>query len=271
MYQCKILLDSIHNNNRLTTFVVTYPRIIHAEVRTHRALSMNSSSSRAIPIDKMIKNITEDPFIPEWWGQNKSGMQAIEEIENPEDAKRIWLEALNDALKRVEQLKELKVHKQLVNRLLEPWMWITVIITATDFYNFFGLRMHKDAQPEIQIIARMMYEEYINSQPKQLYFGEWHLPFIKEEERTLSLELKQKLSAARCARVSYLTHTGENSIEKDLKTYSTLAESKPAHMSPLEHQATPLMDNSYSANFCGWKQFRKTLAHEVITKQTFTS
>jgi len=264
MYEAKIILDSINEyGNRLTTFELTYPRMIHSEFMTHRLFSRNSSSSRAIPIKKLRQKIIDDPVKPVWWGKNQSGMQAKSEVGVLDKAKSemIWLMARDLAVEYSIALEAIGLHKQIVNRLLEPWMWITVICTATEYDNFFQLRCHEDAQPEIQEIARMMRIIYDSHIPELLEIGRWHLPYISEEDsKEYSIEEQKKLSVARCARVSYLTHDGEHNPEKDLALYKYLWES--GHYSPFEHQARSSYDNMKSGNFSGWVQHRKEVEHD---------
>ncbi len=158
--QAKIVLDSQGPAGRLTTFVLKYPRMVHAELMTHRMFSRNSSSSRAIPTRKLLARVVDDPAMPAWWGKNQRGMQARAELDHDEEniAKEIWLDARNIAVRRATELMTMGVHKQLVNRLVEPWMHITVIVSSTNYGNWFRLRDHPDAQPEIALLARKMRE-----------------------------------------------------------------------------------------------------------------
>jgi thymidylate synthase ThyX len=277
-YGAKILLDSknVATGDRLTTFEVTYPRFVHAELMTHRLLSRNSASSRAIPIEKMIARVLEDPAGPVFWGKKQKGMQATEEVDPiyKHDARVEWLLARDQAVQHARELIALDVHKQIVNRLLEPWMWITVIVSATEYENFFALRCHKDAQPEIQKIAYMMRDLYQQNVPENFAPGSWHLPMVSDEdvvaldrsgacpiiineEMLVSL---RKLSAARCARVSYLTHDGERDPDADIQLFNRLVES--GHWSPLEHVAQALPSSDRCGNFNGWKQLRKIYPNE---------
>lgn len=187
-----IIADSINPKGcRLTTYILEYPRFIHAEVMTHRVFSRNAASSRALPIEKMIQEVMENPAMPIWWGKNQSGMQAKEELDdvrplivhddnsvstNRSLVKTKWLEARDSAIEYVKSMNALGLHKQITNRLLEPWFNIRVILSGTEFENFFALRAHPDAQPEIQELARKMLEEYNKSRPKKLAAGEWHIP-----------------------------------------------------------------------------------------------
>ena len=246
---------------RITTFKIIQPKWLLAEMNTHRSLSRNSASSRAIPVNKIIKQVMEDPFIPVHWGKNQKGMQANEELTQEQIAacKAEWLSSRDSAVQHVERLINLGLHKQISNRILEPWMWAQTVVTATDYDNFFALRFHKDAQPEFQEVARQMLELYILSIPQELEPGEWHIPF---EDPTKDTNTNLVQSVARCCRVSYFNLDGTNSTyEKDLELYDTLSSS--GHWSPFEHQAQCLGENESSGNFTGgWLQYRKQWATE---------
>ena len=268
-FSARVLLDSRSPSGaRLTTFEVRYPRFIHSEMMTHRMFSRNAASSRAIPIKKMIASIREDPALPVYWGRNQTGMSAREEISADVAAlaKEQWYAALADALRHAERLseKDIDLHKQLVNRLLEPFAWITVIITATDWANFFTQRAHEDAQPEIRHIAEMMLAGYRASMPQPIGAGHWHAPLIQDDELSLSEDERCRISVARCARVSYLTHDGKRDHAKDLELYDRLLDGGAnGHWSPFEHVATPAPDAAArSGNFVGWEQFRKRFPQE---------
>lgn len=277
-YSAKILLDSINTSgDRLTTFEITYPRFVHCELMTHRVFSRNSSSSRAIPIEKMIEQVETDPVIPVYWGKNQGGMQAREELIGWERDRAIarWLYARDQAVANAREMIYQCVHKQIVNRLLEPWMWITVIVSATEYNNFFNLRCHKDAQPEIAKIAWMMLEEYKKSFPSEMIDRSWHLPLLFQDTRdTLDLryctidDLK-KISVGRCARVSYLTHDGKRDPQADIDLHDNRLlhpsnPDDPDHMSPFEHVAMA-SPGQRSGNFTGWHQYRKDFPNENRT------
>ncbi len=269
-FSARILLDSISPAGvRLTTMEVRYPRFIHSECMTHRNFSRNSASSRALPIRKMIDAVRAEPAMPLWWGRNQSGMQAREEIDEQARvlAETEWRRALDDALVHAERLasSEINLHKQLVNRILEPFAWITVIITATEWSNFFTQRTHEDAQPELKHIATMMLGAYRASTPRALALGEWHTPLIlPDEEAALPLETRLQISVARAARVSYLSHDGTRDHAKDVELYERLVGGGAnGHWSPFEHVATPLATRAeWSGNFRGWEQYRKRFAQE---------
>ena len=302
----KVIADSLSQAGiRLTTLQLRYPRFIHAEFMTHRVFSRNASSSRAIPVDRLIADVELDPAMPMHWGRNRPGMQAREELAPTARvmAEFDWRQAARNAVRQAAKLKELGCHKQLVNRILEPYSHINVVVTATDWDNFFSLRRHKDAQPEMQALAEAMFEALTESTPRPLEPGTWHLPYVTDEEWAAVLapfhetwvrdtgELIEsfplgegdreihgpliKLSVARCARVSYLTHDGAKPAhEADLALFDRLMKAEPRHASPAEHQATP--DHAWvdpkgwgwehpelHGNLVGWVQFRKFFEREV--------
>jgi thymidylate synthase ThyX len=261
--------------------------------------SKNAASSRAIPIEKMIQQVIDNPAMPEFWGENQSGMQAVKELSDektiticltPENklsesetispkeaAKRVWLNARNSAINYVQSLSRLNVHKQISNRILEPWFHIRIICSATEYENFFALRAHKDAQPEIQVLAYKMLEEYNKSTPRKLINGDWHIPFgdkidvqklitcyarnesdkLLRGEKVDSLQdLKIKIAIARCARISYFNYEGKDDYEADVKLCDRLFGNNPKHLSPTEHVAMATDDSNFIGNFKGFKQYR---------------
>lgn len=247
-YACEILADSVSatSDHRLTTFCVTFPRFILAEVNTHRMLSRNSASSRAIPIEKSIAAIEDDMFVPEAFGAAQKGMQADLNLEgyDAEHAGASWRSAGRDAIDYALDMQDYGVHKAWANRLLEPFKWHTAIITATEWSNFFALRIHKDAQPEFREIALMMQAEYMNSIPKLVMSGRWHTPLITDDDLLLTpadttqyREVLKKISVGRCARVSAETHAGVRDRSADLMLCHRLLSSR--HLSPFEHVARP--------------------------------
>jgi len=268
-FSARVLLDSISPAGvRLTTMEATFHRFILPEFNTHRAFSRNAASSRAIPIKKVIAAVRNDPALPVFWGKNQSGMAARAEIDEAarQRARTEWHRALNNALESAERLAspDIDLHKQLVNRILEPFAWITVIVSATDWANFFTQRCHPDAQPEIHHLAGLMLDAYRASTPREIGLGAWHMPLILPDERALDTVTLRKLSVARCARVSYLTHDNVRDIARDLELYDRLMSGGAnGHWSPTEHVATPLDDpRETCANFHGWKQYRKLFTAE---------
>ncbi len=256
-YSARVLLDSVNRNGvRLTTLEVTFPRFVLAEFNTHRMLSRNSASSRAVPTAKLIERVERDPATPLEWGLNKAGMSASDVLseEATRAATRAWLAARDDAVAHARELLDLKVHKQELNRLLEPFLWHTVIVTATEWSNFFELRCAPNAQPEIRAAALRMREAITASTPRSVEYGQWHTPLLQPDDADLEVEERKRISAARCARVSYLTHEGTREIAKDLELYERLKSDR--HLSPFEHVATPARDSNFHANFRGWIQMR---------------
>lgn len=270
----KIVCDSVSPaGKRITTMQLKYPRFVHAEFMTHRLFSRNASSSRAIPVNKIIEQVEIDPALPIHWGANQPGMQASQEVEAfaQELCEEGWLDARDQVVYIVRQLVNMGLHKQVANRLLEPWHHISVVCTATEYDNFFALRRHPDAQPEIKALANEMWDAVQDSTPTRLEFGEWHLPYIMENEKDSPGNYGTRLrnewdllraSVARCARVSYLNHDQSTpDLKKDIGLYQRLFESK--HLSPFEHQAQPLTNpDDWSGNFKGWLQFRKSIKGE---------
>lgn len=269
MFAAEVIADSLApNGKRLTTMQVTFPRIILAEFNTHRMLSRNSASSRAIPISKMLDAVKYDPFIPERWPKNQKGMQAKEYLgtEDSTEAQAEWLAARDNAVQSVMNLQAIDVHKQIANRILEPWMWTTCVVSATEWNNFFYLRDHKDAQPEIQRIARMMKAAYIASEPEEIGDDDWHLPYVNsKEKRIFNIEYQQGLSVARCGRVSFTAFDGTSDHQADYDIYERMRSSTPIHSSPFEHVATPMAADYRTSNFIGYKQLRETLSGQAGT------
>jgi thymidylate synthase ThyX len=228
--------------------------------------SRNSASSRAVPTNKMIERVLQNPAMPVEWGVNKPGMSASEALtsEQAQEAKAEWLRARDDAVEHVRNLQKLNVHKQVINRILEPFMWHTVIVTSTEWGNFYSLRCAPNAQPEIRVAAELMRDAMKASTPRTVGLGEWHLPLVQDDERDLPIEQLKKVSAARCARVSYLTHDGKRDIAKDLELCERLMIDR--HLSPFEHVATPADDSTFHANFRGWIQMRAAIEPLAVAK-----
>lgn len=265
----------------LITLQLAYPRFIHSEFMTHRLFSRNAASSRAIPVAKMIEQVRTNPAMPVHWGKNQPGMQAHEELQDTVEARQSWQRAARQAADLAEHMNAIGLHKQVANRILEPFQIMHVIVTATEWDNFFALRDHEDAEPNIRMLAQQMRAAIIMSNPRKVWSGShlsdnWHLPYVTAEERAQCPEepyYLAKLSAARCARVSYLTHEGKKpDPQKDLDLYERLVGSEPLHASPIEHQAypdrKPLGSNDWfhakqHGNFVGWVQLRKTVEEQM--------
>ena len=255
MITAKIILDSIANNSRLTTLELEYPRYIHSEFMTHRVFSRNASSTRAIPVDKYIDNLMDKAIYPVFMA-NQPGMQADVELDGAllNEAYYLWSNARKTAIHYARELHKLGVHKQVTNRLLEPFSTIKVIVSATEWENFFRLRISPDAQQEIQLLAVSIKKAMDSSNPNKLDIGQWHLPYITPDEDWITLETLKKISAARCARVSYLNQDKKLEYEKDIELHDKLVKSR--HSSPFEHQATPNPGDSVTGNFVHWNQYR---------------
>lgn len=289
-FEAKIIEDSINRAGiRLITMQLRYPRFVHAEFMTHRVFSRNASSSRAIPVAKMIEQVRTNPAMPVHWGRNQPGMQAREELTGRElaEVKGMWIQAARAAAECAEYMNARGAHKQVVNRILEPFQWISVVVTATEWDNFFELRDHEDADPNIAKLARLMNEAQAASTPTERcrYWQEpvnskhWHLPYVSEDERFEYLKdpnTLAKLSTARCARVSYLKHDGTKpSIAEDLALYERLVGSHPLHASPTEHAALVGMYDEDAAwnevgmwhkNFRGWIQWRVFVEQDTMAE-----
>lgn len=302
--KAKVIADSITpNGERMTTMEIEYPRFILAELNTHRMLSKNSASSRAIPVKAMHEQIKAAPAGPVFWGKNQAGMQAKEQlIENDlEDAKFIWQRAMQDALHWAWALADrVGLHKQIANRVTEPWMTMKTVISGTEWANLYYLRDHPDAQPEFAELAHKMHVAHQNSAPQLLYPGEWHVPYVNTYRSPINNELLYSdgkgddltaeeariISASCCAQVSY--RKNDDTLEKAQKIFDQLIKSKPAHASPVEHQATPMCESDlecdldywspgithqsrngdlWSGNLRGWIQHRKLIADEAVWGQ----
>jgi hypothetical protein len=301
-----ILASRAENCPPIFTIRMRYPRIIHGEVMTHRVFSRNARSSRAVPVKTMLEEVRTIPFVPWHWGKNQKGMQASEECNEPvmitrdpyedvpvyEPAGRIevWLEARNRAADIAEAFMEAGYHKQIPNRLLEPFSWMDTLITSTDWDNFLWLRDHEDAEPHIQDLARLVKQAIYQAKIWLRNTGDWHLPYITNDDRRAADKLfdatpstkknmvnewLRKVSAARCARISYAPFDGDSSYEREIERYNMLVTSDRVHASPLEHQATPdvcyhMMGRGFNqwaqpelhGNFTGWIQARKLVPNE---------
>ena len=269
----KVIQHSISQGIDLITFELEYPRFIHSELMTHRVFSRNAASSRAIPIQKMMGQVLSNPAKPTYWGLDMGGMQAKEEHSNIYACLDAWHNAANAAVVQAENLQKLGLHKQIVNRVLEPFQTMKTIVTATEWDNFYSLRSHEDAQPEFKVLADAMGVAASQSVPFAIKKGEWHVPYVSryrcpeygnityfidnEDQTDLSGVEALKVSASCCAQVSY--RVLDESLDKALKIHKRLVEAKPIHASPFEHQATPARHNEFYANFKGWTQYRTYL------------
>lgn len=262
----KVIADSISpSGQRITTLEIEYPRFILAELNTHKMLEKNSSSSRAIPIIKMIEQLETNGATPLYWGKTQAGMQAGEEIEgfDLEVIKDLWEGAKSNAISSADVVSQVGLHKQTTNRLLEPFQMMKTVITGTDWDNFFNLRIHPDAQPEFCMLAYKMYVAMKESVPTPLKSGEWHLPYVDSSHelseeglpilgtlryhtgevgtdsfKYLTLEEAQRISASCTAQTSY--RKSDDSLEKADKVFGMLIHADVLHASPFGHLATPV-------------------------------
>lgn len=297
--EASIVADSMsHEGKRLTTFLLRYWRPIHPELMTHRVFSRSVGSSRARPSKAIIDQVYNDPWGPLHWGKNQPGMQALEELVGNALSltKDTFHQAAREAAFSAQIMLAAGAHKQVVNRILEPFTYADVVVTSTSWNNWWELRNHPDAQPEIQDLARAMLPVFHKSTPMLLNPGEWHLPFVMPEEieayggRKDPTGNLRKISTARCARTSYKAFDGTVApLEKDLGLFHDLMVQQPVHASPSEHQATPdtlsryltfkmcddgdmvkvrdghSWDNPHlHGNFDGWIQHRKTIPNEHV-------
>lgn len=260
MTYAKIVADSTYEGGtRLTTMEIRFHRFVLAEFNTHRVFSRNSASSRAIPVAKQLARIKNDPATPLVFPAEKKGMQGGDALGAAEETvtRHLWKEAREDAVGTAQLLTDLGLHKSVTNRLVEPFMWHTVVVTATAWQNFFALRDNAMAQPEIRAVAEQMQTAYEQSTPEVLAEGLWHLPYIDNQDREWAAyrdpdralghsaePTLARISSARCARVSYLTQDGKRDHAADLSLYDRLTTAWPMHSSPLEHVATPAPENS---------------------------
>ncbi|MCA1799817.1 MAG: FAD-dependent thymidylate synthase [Actinobacteria bacterium] len=287
----KVVEDSLSPEGvRLTTMEVNLHRFVLAEFNTARVFSRNSASSRAIPFSKQVQRLYDDPAIPVAWPAEQRGMQGGEELLPREQraCEATWLRARDQAVANAKHLHLLGLHKSVVNRILEPYLMHKIIVSSTEWDNFWEQRCSPLAQPEIRAAAEAMRAAYDASTPFQFDYGAWHLPYYDrswngddenagadyldetypdrdwstEDSRKIVRGMLKAVSSARCARVSYLTHDGKRDIAKDIELYERLVSARPGHWSPLEHVATPAKPGEVvKGNLVGWHQHR----HEVGT------
>lgn len=290
-FEVEVLAASSHDEDTILTLRVQYPRIVLSELNTHRWLSKNSGSSRAIPTSKMLDMVMNEPAMPVRFGGNKSGMQDTGEehtnkivvpthlhkcflnwaLDNDKvafwysdgttttDARTFWqFMAVVNALAS-KAYSAAGYHKQIANRLTEPYQWMNTVVSATTqgWVDFLALRDHEAADPTIAKLALMTREVRNNVTYTPLQPGQWHLPYILEAEKDLPIKKKLILSTARLARVSYEPFDGNPSHEKEQSRHDLLVNSEPPHMSPTEHPCTP-MEGRWG-NFVGFKQYRQFL------------
>jgi len=259
----EVILDSISPDAaRLTTLRITFPRFLLPQLNTHRIFSRNAASSRAIPLATKIKEVETHPFIPTYWGENQRGMQASQEISDTQAAIELWKKASEQSLTIAKEFQKLNIHKQISNRLLEPYLYQTCLVSSTEWTNFFNQRLHDDAQPEMQTLAKEMHHALLHSYPVR---RRNHLPFVTNEE--MNTQQIDFISAARCARVSYNSER-PHTLEEDFKLAQHLQENH--HWSPFEHVATAIHRNQVSRNFTGWQQLRADFDSPISHKSHYT-
>lgn len=280
----KVIADSTDTRNvRILTFELEYPRFVHSELMTHRVFSRNSASSRAIPVNSMINNVRDNPAKPIHWGKNQAGMQAKEQLEYPQldHVQLLWELAMQNATTIAQKMADLGAHKQIVNRITEPFQHMKVLVTSTEWENWYWLRLHPDAQPEIEELAKQMKIAADASATEYLSEGEWHVPYVTtkcdakgvrryydEANNEISIQEALMISCSACAQVSY--RKNDTSLEKAEVIYKRLIESEPCHASPTEHQAlvsTEMFDWGYThSDNSGWdwsNNFRSWIQHRA--------
>lgn len=283
--QVEVILASVGQRGApIYTVRTRHPRPLHAEWNTHRVFSRLGRSSRAVPIEKMIEEVLTRPYVPWRLGKNQRGMQAGADF-TPEEAaafRDVYLEARDNAVASAQHLSCLGAHKQLANRLLEPFMWIDCLTTSVEWGNFLALRDHDAAEPHFHDLAKLVRQAISEAPVQVLAPNAWHLPYNQPDDiqrvwaylRPKAIpapgeitEYLKKLSAARCARISYAPFDGNASIKAELDRYDALMKNAPRHASPVENQATPDPDFTspqLHGNLPGWIQFRKTITGESI-------
>lgn len=299
---------------KVYTLHLRYPRVIHGEMMAHRVFNRNARSSRAVPIMTLLAEIRSSAFIPWHWTGKKAGMQGVPgwqekvlvkgaaalHVDNdvPVDNEAAWLWGRDMMCDLAESFADAGYHKQVANRLVEPWMWMDLLVTSVHWANFLHLRDHPDAEPHIRDLAVLVGKALDAAQCEDLTPGEWHLPYIFtpdwEEARarfgslSAQIEWLKKISAARCARISYAPFDGDPSYEREIERFEMLVGNDAVHASPLEHQCTPdrhmVIETSYwdgedlvrdvsitggghpelHGSLTGFIQFRKTVPNEAV-------
>lgn len=300
MISVEVIKDSYNEvfDSRITTLILEYPRLIHSEFKTHRVFSSNASSSRAIPVSKMVEQVRNNPAMPVHWGKNQAGMTSKEELTQPSKIRvqSLWKESADSAASIAESMQDELAHKQVINRILEPYQFIRVCLTSTNFANWFYLRNSTDADPTIHALAETMQEAMQESKARKLFEGHWHVPFVDdyidftgeqifkdESGEVISLQEALIISASCAAQTSY--RKLDTSLEKAKDIYSKLIESKPCHSSPVEHSALVIAkkeDEPYdyfaiegvthidknavpwSGNFHGYIQYRQLIKDNAV-------
>jgi hypothetical protein len=268
MIRVRILADSITpRGHRLTTMLWVYPRFIHDEVLTHRMLSRNAASSRAIPVERMCAAVEAEPAEPVAWYANGKGMQSRELLDGKlaGAARSVWLHGASQAVLTARELAYIPVHKSIANRPLLPYQHSETLVSATEWPNLFAQRAHPDAQPEFAELAYQALDAYLASVPVLRQPSEWHIPFGDQMYPEAGLKGQIAVATARAGRLSYATHDGDFSIGADIGLHDRLTDPARGHWSPTEHPAEAMDDDAWYGNYRGWRQYRKTFAHENRT------
>lgn len=264
MISAKVVADSISPlGYRLTSMELTFHRFILAEFNKHRKFTNSAASSRAIPFSTTLDQVMNDPAIPLRFPHEQPGMSGGDEVNMSYKAKQLWLSGRTHAADVAVEMADLKVHKSVVNRLIEPYMWISMIVTSTEWDNFFKQRIAGGAQPEMEELAKQMKAALDASAPTAVGYRDWHLPYLTESEQNpyrseLNDEARRQLSVARCAGVSYNRLGKTREVGKDFALYARLLNATPSHLTPFEHVATPVSNlrKQPKGNFDGWHQLR---------------
>ena len=288
---------NVHNGKKMMTLRVKYPRIIHAEKLKHSQLKCNTSSSRAIPVKQNNQYILSDVAMPVRFGKNQSGMQDCGELDNPVviDGKsytpqQAWEYAAGLMCKVSDAFADAGYHKQVCNRLTEPFQYTEAVFSGSEWANFFWLRCDQDADPTIKVLADLCFQAYADDDDWQLLsHGQWHLPYVDckfidgeqvfyQEDKQLTLQEAKLISMSTCAQASYRKE--DNSLEKALVVEGRLFSGKKVHASPSEHQAMAfnMFSDAFdgtgithhnkqgdlcSGNLVGWVQFRQLINNNV--------
>jgi len=256
-FHAEIIADSVGpDGQRITSFLRTYPHAIHKDLLRHNAMNFSALSFRAYPTAKLVRMLEEDPFVPEHFQEYAPGMN-VGELLDPaleRECRRQWLKAKDAAVAAAKHLMDAGVNKGHANILIQDFCWMTEVVTATEWDNFWALRANPpaNAKPRAEVIkiASMMKDLYDASEPVYLKYGQPHLPLIRDDDLAEVADVAEmdgereaydeliKISSGRCARASYLTHLGVRSLFADVELHDSLLTNH--HMSPLAHQAWPI-------------------------------
>jgi thymidylate synthase ThyX len=262
MIEVNPVLLSKYNGTKIATLEVKVPYHTWIHLLTHRAFSRNAQSSRGIPFTRLLERAT---YIPESFPINKPGMSPENYIDKThpdyQTLCNLWIKARTLAIETANTMYLHEVHKEIINRVIQPYCYITGIITATDWDNFIELRTASSTQEDTRKVA-IRVREIINDM--QFMNQMWHIPYVDTMNEKMPINDSLLISAARCARVSYLNHNNEkNNHEKDMKLANQLLTDK--HMSPFEHQACGYKGKYY--NLSNWLSQRFIIESEKKVDQ----